>query len=70
MKVSSPQNLSFHIEYFTQALSGSFVECLEIEMEESLASDSSQALRCVLEQDTLSSALYWFNFGRQENVLI
>ena len=33
-----------------------------------LVGDSLESLCCVLDQDTLSTALYWFNPGRQEIV--
>ena len=39
------------------------LQCLgvRLEIEESLVGDSLEVLHCVFEQDTLSSAWYWFN---------
>ena len=48
--------------------SDSVKELKDLKLKGGYVKDSSRALCCVLEQDTWSSALYWFNPGRQENV--
>ena len=44
---------------------GSFI----LGIEESIFQLSPEALCCVLKQDTISSASFWFNPGRQENIM-
>ena len=39
-----------------------------LEIEGSQVRDLPEALRCVLEQNTLSCALYWFNPGKKQIV--
>ena len=47
----------------TSGLSVSVVDAL-LKSEGLLVQASSEALRCIIEQDILSFAKYWFNLGR------